>query len=362
MTEKERLYAHWFAFRAGMSDMKKRQLLELGKTPEQIYHFGTIERRMYFYEEEETAFLENRCLERTKRDVDWLDRNRGWTVFWCEEDYPSRLLQIYDFPLGLCGKGKLPAEEALTIAMVGARDLTPYGKQAAQYFSSELAGNGVQIVSGLARGIDGCCHRSAIEAGGYTLGVLGCGIDLQYPKSNQYLYEQMEESGGLISEYPIGTPPLSMHFPKRNRIISGISDGVFVIEAKERSGSLITADLALEQDRDVFALPGRYYDDLSKGCLNLIQKGAKLVYNTKNITEEYDFYRQKQTKLTKQKNFSLAKNEKVVYDCLRLEPQYIDKIVSECQLPISEVLPILTILEMKQYIIQTQKNYYRIKE
>jgi DNA processing protein len=353
---------HWFAFHAKMSDRKKHMLLELGKTPEEIYHFSRSDIQQYFREKESERFLSSQSMEDTKRDIEWLERNRGYTVFWTDFKYPEKLRQIYDFPLGLCVKGRLPKEKILSIAMVGAREVTPYGRQAAEYFSKELSRSGVQIISGLARGVDGCSHRGALSVEGYTLGVLGCGIDLQYPKSNQYLYEQMEEKGGIISEYPIGTPPFSSNFPKRNRIISGISDGVFIIEAKEKSGSLITADFALEQNREVFALPGRYYDELSYGCLNLLQKGAKLVYHPKNITEEYAFFSQIQTNFTKQKNFPLADKEKVVYDCLRLEPKYIDKIVSECCLPVSEVLTILTILEIKQYIIQTQKNYYRIKE
>lgn len=362
MKELERVYLYWFAFHAYISNEKKRELLEIGVSPEQLYQMKHGERKQYFSSQEEERFVRSCTLEKTKQEMEWASRNHVRIVFWTEDEYPTKLKKIYDYPLGLFIKGKLPDEKFLSIAMVGARDITPYGMQAADYFSSQLARRGVQIISGLARGVDGYSHKGALKANGYTLGVLGCGIDLQYPKSNCYLYDQMEQKGGIISEFPPGTPPIARNFPKRNRIISGISDGVFVLEAKERSGSLITADLALEQGRDVFALSGRYYDDMSKGCLELIQKGAKLVYKPENIIEEFSFAREIHTNFTNVKKISLANKEKLVYDCLRLEPKYVDYIVSECQLPVSEVLTILTMLEVKQYIIQEQKNYYRIKE
>lgn len=362
MKELDQIYLYWFAFHANLSDKKKRELLDMSLTPKYLYHMKHEERKQYFYPQEEERFVKSCTLEKTKQEIEWANRNHVRIIFWTEEEYPTKLKKIYDYPLGLFIKGKLPDEKTLSIAMVGARDITPYGMQAADYFSSQLARRGVQIISGLARGVDGYSHKGALKADGYTLGVLGCGIDLQYPKSNRYLYDQMEQTGGIISEFSPGTPPIARNFPKRNRIISGMSDGVFVLEAKKRSGSLITADLALEQGRDVFALSGRYYDDMSSGCLELIQKGAKLVYKPENIIEEFPFAREIYTNFTNVKKISLANQEKLVYDCLRLEPKYIDHIVSECKLPISEVLTTLTMLEVKQCIIQEQKNYYRIKE
>lgn len=360
--EIDRMYLHWFSFHANISDQKKRKLLDLHINPEQLYKMNHLERKQYFYEKEEDRFVGSCSLEKTKQELDWCNRNRVRMIYWIDKEYPHRLKKIYDYPFGLFLKGRLPDEKALSIAMVGSRDMTPYGRQAANYFSAQLASQGVQIISGLARGIDAHSHKGALWANGYTMGVLGCGIDIQYPKTNGYLYDQIERTGGIISEYPLQTPPIARNFPRRNRIISGISDGVFVLEAKERSGSLITADLALEQGREVFALPGRYYDDMSCGCLNLIQKGAKLVYHPENIIEEFYFVKKDCTNFGDAKKISLAKKEKLVYDCLRLEPKYIDYIVSESQLPVSEVLAILTMLELKQYIIQEQRNYYRIKE
>lgn len=362
MREEERMYLHWFCFHAQISYQKKRFLCRLSIPPKRLFYMEAGACRAYFQETEMASFLKSRELETTKREIAWLHRNNGWTVFWNEERYPEKLKQIYDYPLGLYGIGRLPKEEQLSIAMVGARDATPYGIQAAQYFAKELAAQKIAIISGLARGIDGESHRAALMAKGYTMGVLGCGLDVVYPKSNGYLYEQMKEQGGIVTEYPLGRQPLARNFPLRNRIISGLSDGVFVIEAKKKSGSLITADLALDQGKEVFALSGRYYDVLSSGCMDLIQKGAKLVYSPKDIMEEFALLRQNFVKFISNKKIPLAKNEKLVYDCLRLEPRHVNEIANEAQLPMSEVLSILTVLEMEQYIRQVDKNYYRMND
>lgn len=361
MTEEERLYMHWFCFLAKMPYRKKRELLWMHFSPKRMFHMEKKECLKYFRESELEPFWNSRNLDRAKWEMEWLKKHHGWTVFWNEEHYPSKLKEIPDYPLGLYGKGRLPREETLSIAMVGARDATPYGIQAAEYFARELASINIQIISGLARGIDGHSHKAALTTG-YTLGVLGCGLDTQYPRSNGYLYDQMEEKGGILTEYPIGTKPLSIHFPSRNRIISGLSDGIFVIEARKRSGSLITVDLALDQGREIFALSGRYYDPLSSGCMDLIQKGAKLVYTPEDILEEFGILRKNLVKNISNKKISLAKKEKLVYDCLRLEPRHIDEIVNECQMPVSEVLSILTVLEMKHCIRQTDKNCYRMND
>ena len=361
MTEKERLYTHWLSFHAGTTYSNKQDLLKQGLTPEEIFHMSKEQIASCIPKKYIEKFEASRDFEKTKREIDWVERNQGWNVYWTQPEYPKRLKEIYHYPLGLFGMGKMPKEDSLTIAMVGARDATPYGKEASEYFAEKLASAGVQIVSGLARGIDGYSHNAALRSG-YTLGVLGCGIDIEYPRSNGYLYEQMREKGGIISEFPIGTQPMPANFPQRNRVISGISHGVFVIEARERSGSLITADYALEQGRDVFALAGRFYDEMSIGAMELIQKGAKLVYKPENILEEYSIYHQNTLKFGKEDKISLAKNEKLVYDCLRLEPKHVNKISTETNLPISDVLSILMIMEWKGYVMEAGRHCYRIKK
>ena len=201
-----------------------------------------------------------------------LKRNLGDPVG--RKGYPGRLKEIYDPPYALYVKGKLPDNTARAAAIVGARSCTPYGEKYALEYGKKLAECGIQVISGLARGVDGIGQRGALLGGGKTFAVLGSGVDVCYPKNHMGLYlDILEQEGGILSELPPGTPPLPQHFPRRNRIISALSDIVLVMEARERSGSLITADLALEQGKDVYALPGPVNSSLSQGCNRLIFQG-----------------------------------------------------------------------------------------
>ena len=203
-----------------------------------------------------------------------------------EEGYPKKLADIPDAPCAIYYVGKLPGDEEKAIAVIGARNCSEYGKAMARQFGEILAEAGIQIVSGMARGIDGIGQQAALDAGGYSMGVLGCGIDICYPPENRQLYERLIAEGGICSEYPPGIGPRAELFPPRNRIISGLCDGVLVIEAKERSGTLITVDMALEQGREVYALPGRATDPLSMGCNRLIRQGAERVVSPQEMLRE----------------------------------------------------------------------------
>lgn len=212
----------------------------------------------------------------------------AWILTPDSPEYPSQLLNIYSPPLTLYGKGTLSGLEGrLAIGMVGAREMTDYGCRVALGLAQELAGAGVVIVSGLAAGVDSISHTGAIKAEGTTIGVLGCGIDVIYPRENRELYTAVAAHGAVITEFPPGTSPYGGNFPVRNRIISGLSQGVVVVEAGERSGSLLTAGHALEQGREVFAVPGPIDSRFSKGCNRLIQDGAKSVIQAEDILEEY---------------------------------------------------------------------------
>lgn len=204
-----------------------------------------------------------------------------------DTNYPSRLVNIPDPPEGLYYIGSLPDSSLPSVAIIGARNCSGYGRQMAREFAREIALNGIQIISGLARGIDGIAQENAILAGGYTCGVLGNGVDICYPKENTKIYELCKKSGGLISEYPPKTAPHPRLFPARNRIISGLSDSVLVIEARERSGTLITVNMALEQGVDVYALPGRINETLSYGCNLLIRDGATPLLRPDDFIKEF---------------------------------------------------------------------------
>lgn len=203
-----------------------------------------------------------------------------------DEEFPEKLRQIKNPPEGIYVRGQLPAEDKPTVAIIGARRCSTYGREMAEWFAGELAAAGVQVVSGMAAGVDGIAQRASLRAGGRSFGVLGCGTDICYPTDNRDLYETLQKCGGILSEYAPGTPPDAFHFPMRNRIISGISDAVLVVEAKERSGTLITVDFALEQGREVFVLPGRITDSLSAGCNRLLRQGAGIALSPKDILEE----------------------------------------------------------------------------
>ena len=191
-----------------------------------------------------------------------------------EKGFPKKLREIPDPPFGLYYKGSMPSEEEPAAAIIGARLASGYGREQARRFGRQIGARGIAVISGMARGIDGISQKAALDAGGKSYAVLGCGVDICYPEENRELYERLQQEGGVLSEYPPGMQPVAKLFPPRNRIISGLSDLVLVIEARKKSGTLITVDMALEQGREVYALPGRVSDSLSDGCNRLIRQGA----------------------------------------------------------------------------------------
>lgn len=277
-----------------------------------------------------------------------------------DKQYPNKLKNIYNAPQALYIRGNLPQENEKIIAIVGARDCSNYGKEMASYFAQVLSLNNISIISGLARGIDLYGHLGALKSNKKTYAVMGCGIDICYPKENIDVYMKIIKNGAIISDYNLGTAPKPQLFPLRNRIISGLSDGIFVIEAKEKSGSLITVDLGLEHGKQIYALPGRVTDILSKGCNKLLKMGAKIVTTPDDILE--DFYcNYKNFSIENKKNNKLLEtNQKIVYAILSLEPKHIDEIIFETKLNRSEICEILYDLENKGFIKETVKNYYTV--
>ncbi len=272
-----------------------------------------------------------------------------------DEAYPEKLRFHKGMPKGIYLLGNLPDPERPSVAIVGARRSSSYGNETARFFAGELARAGVQIISGMAWGIDGMAHMGALEAGGDTYAVLGCGVDICYPQGHRRLYEEIQKTGGILSELAPGMPPKPGHFPARNRIISGLSDLVLVVEAKEKSGSLITADLALEQGKDVYAVPGRIGDSLSVGCLGLIKQGAGLADSPQVILSALGISEKCSKENTK---ISLAKDENIVYSWIRLQPVSLDELVQKTGLPVQKIMPILVELELKGCIREVRKNDY----
>lgn len=282
-----------------------------------------------------------------------------------QKEYPERLRILEDMPDKLYVEGELPDDTIPSIAIVGARDCSYYGKNMAYEYARALSQAGVQIISGLARGVDAAAHAGALAGGGKTYGVLGCGVDVCYPASSRKLYETMKNRGGILSELEPGTPPMAYHFPRRNRIISGLADGVLVVEAKEKSGSLITADLALEQGKTVFALPGRVGDLLSEGCNRLIYQGAVPSWKPQIILEEMNWERKNGVKREEEtenqeekQGLGLAREDNLVYSCLDLNPKSVSQIQDETGLAPAALMGSLMHLALAGLIQEVWKNHY----
>jgi DNA processing protein len=292
--------------------------------------------------------------------------------------YPSQLLSTYDYPAFLYVKGHLK-EDDVNVAVVGSRMASTYGKFTTERLCRELVLRGITVISGLARGIDSAAHRGALSGKGRTIAVLGCGLDVVYPPENEKLFNEISLQGALISEFPFGTPPNAPNFPARNRIISGISLGVVVVEASEKSGSLITARIALEQGREVFAVPGSIDSSGSRGTNKLIKQGAKLIENVEDILEEIlpqvtrepksvkPDQRQKQPddhqKIpTSSPDLILKETEKTVWQVLSQKPVHIDQIITSTRLTAHEVLGILLNLELQGLIEQKPGKTYMRRE
>lgn len=271
-----------------------------------------------------------------------------------EKEYPERIRQYENMPAGIYVEGKVPAEHTPMVAIVGSRKCSGYGRLWAESFARAFAASKVAVISGMALGIDSAAHQGALQEGGETYAVFGCGADVCYPPSNRALYKQICERGGIISEYPPGSAPLAWHFPARNRIISALADVVLVIEAKEKSGALITADFALEQGKTVYALPGRVGDALSEGCNRLIAQGAGIALSPAVILEELQV--QMNTGAIAGAEL-LREEERNLLRLLEEEPAGIYALQKKSQLSMQKLAEVLMGLKLKGYIYEQGKTY-----
>lgn len=289
-------------------------------------------------------------------DLRWLQRAGCHFIPLCDERYPPRLANIADAPTALYVQGEPALLKSSQLAIVGSRNPTPAGRDNAAQFAGQLAHYGVTITSGLALGVDAASHRGALEASGATIAVCGTGVDLRYPRSNAQLAEQIATRGALVSEFPLGTPALRASFPRRNRIISGLSLGVLVVEAALKSGSLITARLAAEQGREVFAVPGSIHNGLARGCHQLIRQGATLVETVEDILSEIALTTANSTtendvseRAARQKKSvaPLDNDYEILLDALGFEPASIDALIARSGLKADAVASMLLMLELE---------------
>ena len=292
-------------------------------------------------------------------EMEKLDRYGVKVLTWHDPDYPARLKEIYDYPPLLYLRGSLLPEDEWCLAVVGTRRATVYGRQVTEEIVADLARSKITIVSGLAKGIDSVAHHSALEAGGRSMAVFACGLDIVYPAENAELARRIMQQGALISEYPLSTKPKAEHFPRRNRIMSGLSLGVLVVEAGETSGAIITANMALEQNREVFAIPGSILSPASKGTNHLIQEGAKLVRDYTDILEELNLTAVAQ-QIEMKGIIPPSDTESLLLKQLGAEPTHIDEVCRSSGLPISTVSSTLAMMEFKGLVKQVGAMNYAL--
>ena len=363
----------WFVLRAvkGLGDATVCRLVQAFGSPEAVLAASADDLLTLGGLSSSLAQAIQRGLDRdTQQDIDRelkaLERLRLSVVTYLDVTYPPRLRTIHDPPPLLYVSGGLSEADHHAVAIVGARRATQAGRLLTEQLSQELASAGFTIVSGLARGIDAAAHRGALAAQGRTVAVLGCGIDRTYPPEHQTLRKQIESNGAVVAELPLGAYPYGYHFPRRNRIISGMCMGVVVTEAAIKSGSLITARLAAEQGREVFAVPGFVKAENSRGPNGLIKEGAKLVESVEDIIEELlpqldGSFRNRlkaRAPLPTAAMPQLCKEETTIYNLLSHEPTHIDDLIARASLPAAEVAALLLSLELKNVIRQLPGHSY----
>ena len=352
-------YEYWFANIQGISGQRKKEIRRYFHAAEELYYIEETALKQYqIQEKEQTKILDSIRQWKLEEEYAKLQQKGVWFVTDLDETYPKRLKHISSAPYALYVKGKLPEEHGMTAAIVGARECSPYGESMARDFAKDLASAGIQIISGMARGVDSAAQKGALDAGGASYGILGCGVDICYPRDEIGLYMELQECGGVISELPLGSRPLPQNFPARNRIISGFADVVLVIEAKEKSGSLITADMALEQGKDVYALPGPVNSRLSQGCNRLIKQGAGVLLSPEDLLVELAVSGNWKEEKQERKKLILESTENIVYSCLDFNPRNLEQLVSKTHLPITQILDILMSLELRGLIREISKHYY----
>jgi DNA processing protein len=291
-------------------------------------------------------------IEYGRRLVDWAEKHDFGITTLADNDYPLPLRQLYDGPPFFFHKGNLLETDNRAVAIVGSRSATDYGRAMAARVAGELSRHGVTIISGMAIGIDSTSHRAALEAGGRTIAVLGSGIDVIYPRANKKLYGRIAEQGAVISEFFPGTDPNPGHFPRRNRIIAGLSQAVIVVEAGEKSGALLTADLGLAQDKKLFAVPGNISSRMSSGANELIKSGANILTSVDDIFSVLPELKNDYIAPRKSAGEDLTEGERLIFDRLSDNPKQVDILVRECSLTASDAASYLLSLELRGLIRQ----------
>ncbi|MCR5546346.1 MAG: DNA-processing protein DprA [Lachnospiraceae bacterium] len=339
-------YKLWFASDIVLSNLEKRKLFEQFQNYEEIYRLDEAFLRSLeiIREDKISRFIEERSAFSFEKALEYVSKKNIKVVCYFDEFYPVKLRHIHDSPFQLFYIGNLPDKEERIISMVGARRCSGYGKTMTLDFAKELGKKGFSILSGMASGIDSYAHEGALFARANTFAIFGCGVDICYPPKNYSLYEEIIKNGGVISEYAPMVEPRPEFFPRRNRIISGLADVVLLMEAKEKSGSLITANFALDQGKDIFALPGRISDSLSYGTNKIIEQGAGIITSIEQLISDINELKDwsyDPIVFSSRGKFHLEKEELLVYSCFDFNSKTIDEVIAETGLDIMSVLQII---------------------
>lgn len=352
-------YWLWLSSMEFIGSAAAQRIMDYFETPEQLFYADSKQmQESGVLNEKEIEYI---CSTRNQFDfnknIEYLEKNSISFITVENNNYPDKLRNINNKPMSLYVKGQLP-QNSINVSVVGARGCSNYGRQISRQIGKELAELDIGVISGMARGIDTYAHTGAIEAGGKTYAVLGCGVDVCYPSENIETYEDIVNNGGIISEFPVGSQPIARHFPMRNRIISGLSDMVIVVEARAKSGSLITAEAALNQGVDVMAVPGRLTDPLSEGCNSLIRDGAFIFTSPQDIADIFGLKKCKKSEILVK---GLEKDFEVLYSEVTLLPISLEELVAKTGINTGKIYEMLLRLQMDGLVYEPVKNYYARK-
>jgi len=355
-------FNYWLANIPGIGNKTIEKLLQYAITPQNLWYMSKKEYHDKTYglkASQIEAIVSSKNPDLIIRNYDLMEKKNIHFSTRLMSDFPQKLVQIPDAPFAIYFRGSLPNPDILSVAIVGARNCSEYGRYVARKIGSFLADSGIQVISGLARGIDSIAQNGALIRNGYSCAVLGCGVDICYPLESREIYDIMSTSGGIISEYPPGTKPSSKLFPQRNRLISGLSDVIVVIEAREHSGSLITADMALEQGKEIYALPGRVTDSLSHGTNRLIRQGAGIILSPEeflnDLSVNYSLHNFADD--PEKPEITLNEIDKKILQTLSLDPQSLAVIQSKTKLSIGELTHSLILLTTKGFVKEIGGQY-----
>lgn len=356
----EQMYRYWLCKVPGFGDITLKRLINNFQTAKNVCMAGNKELSAFLKGSQLEAFTAFRKTSKPEKEFEDLIKTEINFVTIFDSGYPQRLRNIPDSPFALFFYGQLPDENQLSVAVIGARDCSQYGRFVAEGLGKELGERNIQVVSGMARGIDSISQEATLSVEGKTFAVLGCGVDICYPQNNYRLYESLKKYGGVISTYPPKTLPKPQNFPPRNRIVSGLSDIVVVVEARQKSGTLITVDMALEQGKEVYVVPGRITDRLSDGCNNLIKQGAGIIVSPKDFVDEITGtkieYSQMELKF-------MSDEERKIYEVVEFSHCSIDEINEKLnnQYNTSYLSQILMKLCIEGYLVQVSSGHFSRK-